>query len=75
MRSFLALSGIGLGVGILLAVISGMVARSFLVLLQVSYVPMTLGVTGMMAGIVAVAAYLPARRATSIEPVVALKHE
>ena len=75
MRSFLTLSGIGLAVGILLAVISGMVARSFLVLLQVSYVPMTLGVTAMMAAIVALAAYLPARRATSIEPMVALKHQ
>jgi predicted permease len=75
MRSFLALSGMGLAVGIVLAVISGMVARSFLVLLQVSYVPMTLGVTALMAAVVAVAAYVPARRATSIEPAVALKHE
>jgi putative ABC transport system permease protein len=75
MRSFLAQSAIGLAVGIALAVIFGMVARSFLVLLQVSYVPMTLGVTALMALVVAVAAYIPARRATSIEPVVAMKYE
>ncbi len=75
MRSFLTLSGIGLAVGLVLALISGMVARSFLVLLQVSYVPMTLGVTALLGVVVAVAAYVPARRATSIEPVVALKCE
>lgn len=52
-----------------------MVARSFLVLLQVSYVPMTLGVTALMAVKVVAATYVPARRATSIEPVAALKYE
>ena len=51
----------------------GLVARSFLVLLQVSYVPMTLGITALLMGVVVVAALIPARRATHIEPVVALK--
>jgi ABC-type lipoprotein release transport system permease subunit len=54
-------------------VLLGVVARSFLVLLQVSYLPAILGVTGLLTGVVVLAAYLPARRATGIEPVVALK--
>jgi putative ABC transport system permease protein len=75
MRSFVGLAGVGLGIGVLISVAGGMVARSFLVLLQVSYLPMVLGVAGLLLGVVILAAYLPARQAIRIEPVVALKCE
>jgi putative ABC transport system permease protein len=73
MRSFVGLAAIGLAIGVVIATAVGLVARSFLVLLQVSYVPMTLGITALLMGVVVVAALIPARRATHIEPVVALK--
>ncbi|MFC1661225.1 ABC transporter permease [Gemmatimonadota bacterium] len=75
MRSFMVLAGIGLVIGVAISAAVGIVARSFLVLLQVSYVPTVLGVTGLLMGAVVVAAFVPARRATTIQPVVALKSE
>ena len=75
MQSFVKLAGIGMVIGVALAGVFGVVARSFLVLLQVPYVPMVLGVTGLLMMVVVVAAYIPARRATAIQPVVALKCE
>jgi putative ABC transport system permease protein len=75
MRSFMILAAVGLTVGVVVGLALGMVMRSFLVLLQVPWIPMTLGISGLMMGVVAVAAWLPARRATSIQPVVALKCE
>ena len=75
MRSFVGLAGIGVVIGTVIAVALGVIARSFLVLLRVSYLPTVLGVVGLLMGVVIVAAYLPARQAIRIEPVIALKHE
>jgi putative ABC transport system permease protein len=75
MRAFLAYAGLGLLLGVAISLAVGRVARSFLVLLQVSYIPMTLGITGLLASVVILATYLPARRATLIAPSVALRTE
>jgi len=73
MRSFLLLAAVGVAIGIGVGALLGLVVRSFLVLLQVPWIPMVLGVSGLMMGVVALAAWVPARRATTIQPVVALK--
>jgi predicted permease len=73
MKSFLLLTSLGVAIGVVIAGIFGLVARSFLVLLQVSYLPMVLGVAAMLMGVAVLAAFIPARRATKIQPVVALK--
>jgi predicted lysophospholipase L1 biosynthesis ABC-type transport system permease subunit len=75
MRSFVRLAGVGTAVGVLIGLALGMVVRSQLANLQVPWVPMILGVTGLVMGVVVLAAWLPARRATTIEPVMALKCE
>jgi ABC-type antimicrobial peptide transport system permease subunit len=74
-RSFVILSSVGMAIGVVIAGIFGLVARSFLVLLQVSYVPMVLGITALLMAVAVVAALVPASRATRIEPAVALKCE
>ena len=75
MRSFVALAGVGTVLGVLVSIAIGVVARSVLVLPRISFLPVVLCVTGLMIGAATVAAYLPARRATRIEPVIALKCE
>ena len=74
-NELLVLAAIGLSIGVGLSVGLGMVARSALVTLQVSFLPTALGLTAGLLGVILIASYLPARRATLIEPVVALKAE
>jgi len=75
MRYFLVLAALGLSIGLVLSVAVGMVARPLLVMLQVSFVQVTVGLTAVLMGVVLLASYVPARRATGIEPVIALKSE
>jgi ABC-type antimicrobial peptide transport system permease subunit len=62
---------IGLGVGVLL----GQGAKALLYGLS-NYDPVVLGTAvAVLAGVVLVAGYLPARRASAVEPMQALRHE
>jgi predicted permease len=75
MRSFVTLAGIGVSIGLLVSGIGGLVVRSQLVMLRIPIVSTVMGLVVLLGGIVLLASYLPARRATSIEPVQALRCE
>ncbi len=65
----------GLGVGVLLSLLGGRAAASMLFNLK-PYDPVTLAVAAFLLAAVAVAAsYIPARRATKVDPLSALRYE
>ena len=65
----------GLGAGLLLSLAAGRAASSTLFGLK-PYDPVTLAIAATVLAVVAVAAsYLPARRATKVDPMVALRYE
>jgi ABC-type antimicrobial peptide transport system permease subunit len=67
--------GVGIAVGLGLAMYSSRVARAFLFNIS-PFDPTTfVGMTILLAAVALVASYLPARRASRIEPVVALRSE
>jgi len=65
----------GLGVGIVLSLAGGRAASSLLFGLK-AYDPLTLAIAAGLLSLIALAAsYLPARRATKVDPMVALRYE
>jgi putative ABC transport system permease protein len=75
LREGLLLTGAGLALGLVLA---GLVARLMRgMLFEVSpFDPLVFGVaSALLAGAALLACYLPARRATRIDPLLALRHE
>jgi putative ABC transport system permease protein len=71
----LRLALIGVGVGIIAALISMRALRSFLYGIS-AFDPLTFAATAVLLTTVAVAAsFFPARRATRVDPIVALRHE
>ncbi|UCG85381.1 MAG: ABC transporter permease [Gemmatimonadota bacterium] len=75
MRSFVTLAGVGLSIGLIISGIGGLVTRSQLVMLRIPIFSTVAGLVVLLSAIVLLASYLPARRATSIEPVQALRCE
>jgi ABC-type antimicrobial peptide transport system permease subunit len=70
-----ALLAVGLGVGVLLALAGGRAASSMLFGLK-PYDPATLAIAAALLALVALgASYVPARRATTVDPMVALRYE
>jgi ABC-type antimicrobial peptide transport system permease subunit len=72
-RDAAALTAVGLGVGLVAALAAGRLVASQLYETEPSD-PLTLGVTaGVLAVVAMLASYLPARRATRVDPIVALR--
>ena len=75
LREAAAVLAVGLFAGVLLSIAAGRAAAALLFGLE-SYDPLSLTVAGLSLAIVAAgASYLPARRAASVDPVIALRQE
>ena len=79
LRSFggrgLALTVTGLGAGLVLAFAATRFLTSLLYGFRPEYVPVVVTVSGVLLTVAALACLVPARRASHIDPVVALRHE
>jgi ABC-type antimicrobial peptide transport system permease subunit len=69
------LAGIGLAIGLVGAYCLGRLLAATLFGVVSMDVSTFVIVAGMLAAIAALAGYLPARRATRVDPVIALRHE
>jgi predicted permease len=74
-RDGMRLSMIGLGIGLLIALGLGLVLSNVLYGLQPVDVGVVGGVTALLLAVSAAACYVPARRATRVDPLVALRQE
>jgi len=74
-REGMRLSLVGLGIGLLIAVGVGLVLSGVLYGLVPMDIPVLGGVTALLLIVSALACYLPARRATRIDPLIALRYE
>jgi putative ABC transport system permease protein len=74
-RGNLTLTALGLGIGLLLALGVARLLRSLLFEVSALDPLVFLGATAVLASAATLAAYLPARRASRIQPTAALRHE
>src|SRR5262249_16430030 len=74
-RRGLALTLRGLGTGLLLATVAVRLMTTLLYGFRPDYPPIVAAVSGMMLTVAVIACLLPARRASRIDPLVALRHE
>lgn len=71
----LSLAGFGLAVGVAGAVVFSRVLQSMLFNVKPTDPSVLAGILALLLGIVLLASYVPARRATKVEPVEALRHQ
>jgi putative ABC transport system permease protein len=79
LRNFLVygarLTGLGLAAGLSAALVGTRVLSSLLYGVQSTDAITLAAVSGLLAGVALLASYIPARRATCVDPMVALRHE
>jgi putative ABC transport system permease protein len=75
MRDGMRLSVYGVGIGLLLALALGRVLEYFLGRVPIGALSTYFGVAALLLAVTVVASYLPARRATRIDPIAALRGE
>ena len=75
LREVATLAGIGIGVGLLAALVVTRRLQSQLYGLSASDAVTLAGATATLAIVALLAGYLPARRATAIDPMIALRSE
>jgi predicted permease len=75
LRQGLVIIGVGLAVGLVSAVAAGRLASNFLVGVNPTDPLIFGGVSAFLACIALLACYIPARRATKVDPMVALRYE
>ena len=69
------LAAIGVGIGLMLALVLAKLVSSLLIGVSGYDVPTFVLVPALLAGVALVACYLPARRATKVDPLIALRYE
>jgi ABC-type antimicrobial peptide transport system permease subunit len=74
-RRGLALTLAGLGMGLVLAMAAMRLMTTLLYGFRPGYIPVIATVTGILLFVAVIACLIPARRASRIDPVVALLHE
>jgi ABC-type antimicrobial peptide transport system permease subunit len=74
-RRGLALTLVGLAIGLVLAAIAARLMTALLYGFQPDYMPTAAVVSVILLAVAAVACFVPARRASRIDPMVALQHE
>jgi predicted permease len=74
-RQGLVIVGVGLAVGLLIAVCVGKLVGDFLVGIGPTDPPTYSVVSGLLVCIALLACYIPTRRAMSVDPMIALRHE
>ena len=74
-RRGLALTAIGLAIGLVLAAVAARSMTALLYGFQPDYLPAVCLVSAILLGMAVLASFVPARRASRIDPVVALRNE
>jgi putative ABC transport system permease protein len=71
----MALTLAGLAIGLVLAVIASRLLATLLYGFQPDYIPAATAVSVIFLAVAALACFVPARRASRIDPVIALQHD
>ena len=69
------LTGIGLGAGLVTAIAVTRLLRTLLLDVSPTDIPTIAGVSALLAGVATLASFIPAHRATRVDPIMAIRHE